>query len=89
MRKYRAGQWVTIIKVNYIKDVDPAVKDYYDKYIGRAFPVIIHDSNNLFTLPIKDIITNDENTWWSEDEVRLATKKEIRLGELMMGAEKI
>lgn len=90
-------EWVTIIKINFKRwKLDNEELKYYSQFIKRSFPVI--DTQNVsregvkrneVLLPIKSHLDDDDNTWWSEDEVRLATKKEIRLAELELGAEKI
>lgn len=80
-------RWVMIVNIDKgmvkYRDIE-----YYEQFIGEAYPVIAEDHEKVI-LPIRPADGMVTITSWSKKEVRLATKEEIRKAELRMGAEKI
>jgi len=78
--KFKKGDWVTIIKNEGVKS--------FDKFIGKTFPIIeiFPHGHGAYGLPITPEIMEppkiDLNVKfpsdWSAEELRKATKKEIK-----------
>lgn len=86
-------EWVVILKVDINAwAINKKEFKYYSQFVGRAFPIIkIKKINGKvgMLLPVSSYNEPLHMTWWHKNEIRPATEKERRLGELEIGAEKI
>lgn len=87
-KMFGKNKWIIIIKNE--------EEDYYDQFVGLAFPVIrkSNDDSMGVCLPIKsieedneEILLKDRESWWDKKEIRPTTKEEKIEGILRLGAE--